>query len=108
VRHGLTLKRRRSVSPKFKQWASILWLFYHFVPDLSPSETMSTLPTVSLFITYPELVYSGGRYCRQLFEGRRSVSDAVDVTLSIDREAIIAAYLTSNGRVRAYLPGGAA
>lgn len=69
---------------------------------------MPTFSTVSLFITYPDLVYSGGRRCRQDFDGRRSVSDAVDLTLSIDKEAIIAAYLTNKGRVRAYLPGGAA
>lgn len=63
---------------------------------------------VALFITYPDLVYCGGRYFRQLFDDRRSVSDAVDLTLSIDGEAIVAAYLTNQGRVKAYLPGGAA
>ena len=69
---------------------------------------MQAPSVVALFITYPDLVYSGGRYCRQLFDDRRSVSDAIDLTLSIDREAIIAAYLTTKGRVKAYLPGGAA
>lgn len=63
---------------------------------------------VALFVTYPDLVYSGGRYCRQLFDNRRSVSDAVDLTLGIDREAVITAYLTSQGRVKGYLPGGIA
>lgn len=69
---------------------------------------MQAPSVVALFITYPDLVYSGGRRCRQDFDARRSVSDAVDLTLSIDKEAIIAAYLTNKGHVRAYLPGGAA
>lgn len=69
---------------------------------------MSTTPTVSLFITYPDLVYSGGRRCRQDFDDRRSISDAVRFTLSLDRKAIVAAYFTSKGHVKGYLPGGIA
>ena len=69
---------------------------------------MQAPSVVALFITYPDLVYSGGRHCRQLFDNRRSVSDAVDLTLGIDGEAIVAAYLANNGKVRGYLPGGIA
>ena len=69
---------------------------------------MQAPSVVALFITYPDLVYSGGRHFRQLFDNRRSVSDAVDLTLGIDGEAIVAAYLANNGKVRGYLPGGIA
>lgn len=69
---------------------------------------MQAPSVVALFITYPDLIYSGGRHCRQLFDDRRSVSDAVDLALSIDGEAIIAAYLTNKGRIKGYLPGGIA
>ena len=102
------LKRPLFVSPKFKQWASILWPFYHFSPDPPLFNNMEAPSVVALFITYSDLVYCGGRHCRQLFDNRRSVSDAVDLTLSIDGEAIITAYLTNNGKVRGYLPGGIA
>ena len=69
---------------------------------------MQAPSVVALFITYPDLVHSGGRHCRQLFDNRRSVSDAVDLTLGVDGEAIVAAYLTNQGRVKGYLPGGIA
>jgi len=69
---------------------------------------MQATPTVSLFITYPDLIYVRGRDCRQDFDGRRSVSDAVNLTLEIDDEAIISSYRVNNLRVRGYLPGGIA
>ena len=69
---------------------------------------MQAVPTVSLFITYPDLIYARGRDCRQDFDGRRSVSDAVNLTLEIDDEAIISSYRVNNLRVRGYLPGGIA
>jgi hypothetical protein len=69
---------------------------------------MQTVPTVSLFIIYPDLLYARGRDCRQDFDGRRSVSDAVNLTLGIDSEAIVSSYRVDNLRVRGYLPGGIA
>jgi len=69
---------------------------------------MQAIPTVSLFITYPDLIYSGGHHCRQDFDGRRSVDDAVNLIVGIDSEAIVSSYRVNNLRVRGCLPGGIA
>ena len=69
---------------------------------------MQAIPTVSLFITYSDLIYARGRDCRQDFDGRLTVSDAIDLTRETDDEAIISSYRVNNLRVRGYLPGGIA